>query len=380
MQGNVAIALAAMAIAACATTAASDKDKLTAERWFNVEERPDRTPRPTLVLFFETQGRENARWAREVNRIARRPDIAVVGVSPDEPAAVERFVRRHRLRFRVGAGSRCASAFGVHAFPALRRIEPQRPDDFAVIDLSGLRRLGRDWDALHEADVGRLEPWELMALAESDADGEIRVAAIDRLYHVADPNTFIRFAEERLPVEPDPWARGHLEFLADVRRGIAREDHLEPASVTAGHAFRQQPDAPEWARAREYRQASASMSPAALGERYASESVQDPCGALIRRFILQDLQNARDRKAAREVLMQILRVETDRSLRLNAVAALGKVCPVGDRQAAEFLDELAASETNVLHVRPIMEYTSRYLRTGKEDRRYDELRLPDEGQ
>jgi hypothetical protein len=367
-------------IAGCVTSAWGDEKKLTAERWFNADERADRGQRPALlILFFETQGRENARWAREVNRIARRPDLEVVGVSPDEPGEVERFIRRHRLRFRIGAGSRSASVFGVHGFPALRRIERDRPDEATVVELTGLRDLGRNWSALTGEDVSRLEQWELMALAESDADGEVRVAAIDRLYHVADPNTFIRFAEERLPVEPDPWARGHLEFLSDIRRGIARQDHEEPPSVTALHAFREQPESPEWSRAREFRAASAHMSPAALGERYALESVEDPCGAMIRRFILQDLQQSTDRKAARRVLMDILRTEQDRSLRLNAVAALGKVCRVGDREAADFLDELAAREANVLHVRPILEYTSLYLRTGKEDRRYDESQAPAEG-
>jgi hypothetical protein len=85
---------------------------------------------------------------------------------------------------------------------------------------------------------------------------------------------------------------------------------------------------------------------------------------VIRRYITEEFKNCPDRTAARAALAEIVGVDPDFSIRLVATMGLGQVCQVGDTEIADYLDGLAAAEPHLLNVKPTMEYTSDYLRTG----------------
>ena len=100
----------------------------------------------TVVLFFFTSDRETARWARRLEVVGQRPDAVVIGLTRDSKESVEEFIKRYRVRFTVGSGSRSAEAFGVRELPAVRLFRRGKDGiQEEKLDYGGLNALLENW-------------------------------------------------------------------------------------------------------------------------------------------------------------------------------------------------------------------------------------------
>lgn len=322
------------------------------------------------MFFFETDGRQREATERAIsrlNRLTARPDWLVIGLSPDRRAKVAPFIERQRIRFCVGAGSRSAKRLGVESLPGLLVIDRKGEQPRRAVPLDEVDALTPEWT--REQIQALDSPDELRAFIESDYDGMTRAARVHKLHAALDSDSFLEFVEERLPVENDAWVRGSLRFHRDAARGAPRNDERLSRSATALNSFEENQADPRWAKVRLYGASDADRADfAKLHEAYKTNASDDPADALVRRFATEDLwHRCTDRAAARELLLQIVQIDPDYSVRMIAAMALGEVCPVGDVATANLLEDLARQEPNVLRVRPMMEYVSQYLRTGEED-------------
>ncbi|RMF83476.1 MAG: hypothetical protein D6744_04580, partial [Planctomycetota bacterium] len=95
-----------------APVVAEDAMRLDARYWFNNPVFRLHDDRAVVLFLFEVRERDRSTLeaVRALNRVAARPDTVVIGLTPDGRQEVETFIRRHRVRFTVGAGSRNARA------------------------------------------------------------------------------------------------------------------------------------------------------------------------------------------------------------------------------------------------------------------------------
>jgi hypothetical protein len=344
-------------------------EKVDAKAWLNVSELPEEDADYILFFFALRSDRETDSTVRHLgmlNRLDRDPSIRVLGLTPEHPGAVEPFVKKHDVRFAVGAGSRCARRFDVRRPPALVRLK--RGQDARPLSFEEAKRLA----AGVSSHVRELSKMELREFVTGDANGHARAAAIARLYGKMERSEYIAFAESRMAEESNPWVRGRLEYFVDLAKGIPRSDEEMSDSAYAYNLFRESRDAPEWQEVRGYfkaRDEGKFATVEKLWAEYLSHDTMELQDVLVRRFVTEDLWKAADRDASRPVLMDIVAIDLDPSIRMIATMALGQVCPTGDEEAADFLDEMAAVEANITRVRPMMKYVSHMIRTGQEDER-----------
>lgn len=348
-----------------------------ARRWFNNPVFRIHDDRDVLVCFFRVDS-SFGELARKLERAARRRDVVVIALTPDKADRIERLVRDDRLTFTIGAESLSAERLRIERFPAFVLVS-RKGDDRGAKQLSG-----EEWNALSivKPPGGRPAEWTDPAIAmdviENDLDSAeteeamfLRRAAVRRFWeltHADAPEEFTRFAEARIPNEQNPWVRGELTFWLNVAKGTAMDDD-QPSGWTAA----KQALANDQALKNDFVgvQRKLQGKPTdGLESEYLKRGSDAPLDILTRQWIVSRLGHpdfeAEDKSDARGALMRILGVETDRSVRLHAVAALGRICKVGDHEAANYLDELAKVEPYVRVVRPSMEYIAEYLRTGKE--------------
>jgi hypothetical protein len=343
-------------------------EKIDAKAWFNASELPKEEADYVLLFFSlqsERESKETVRHLGMLNRLDRGPSTRVLGLTPEPPERVEPFLKEHDVRFAVGAGSRCARRFGVRRPPAL--VWLKRGEDARPLSLKEAQELAR----AVPADVRAFSKAELREYVVGDANGHARAGAIGRLYAKMGQGEYIAFAESRMPAESNPWVRGRLEYFLYLAKGIPRADDELSDSAYAYHLFRENPDAPEWQEVRKYLDAREQRAQTVeeLHAEYVKRETMVPQDVLLRRLVAGALWDAADRAAGRAALMEIVGVELDPSIRMIATMGLGKVCSTGDKEAADFLAEMAAQEENITRVRPMMEYVSHMIRTGQEDER-----------
>ena len=191
------------------------------------------------------------------------------------------------------------------------------------------------------------------------------------------PEAYLEYAEGVLPYESEPWARGRIEFLCLVARGLRDidEDYRGPSAYYQ-NAYGADPEAPEWEELRAYRQRVDHASVDAIIGEYRGHFTDKPVDVLVRRFTVGDLGGCPDRWSSRSAIMELLLDEPDDSIRMMAAAQLFDLCDRGDEEAASFLESLAETEANIRHVRPMMQYVARYIREGDPEQPEDPASAP----
>lgn len=334
--------------------------------WRNLALRPF-DQRRVLLLMFNVTDSETDVLIERLNRLSRRRDLLVLGISPDACRDVERYCEKKRIRFAVGAESKAPRRARVK-LPALfliQRAEGRsawrdvRPD--ALDELLKRPPMSTpDWNA----DIPRQE---LIDLIDSDAEGQCRSDAVRKLAELMTPEEFSDFAAERLAEEPDPWVRGAFEFARRKLTGDPLPDDRMSESARLLREYNGQPDDPRWQTVRAFVDKHRTLSAAELAQAYAAHAGDAPQDVLIRRIAVNALWEATDRDTARRALLEAAARDPDESIRLFAVMGLSEVSTPGDQSTADLLEELARIEPNILRVRPMMQYVAFYLRTGNED-------------
>lgn len=345
--------------------------ELSAKRWFNNPSFRLQDDRAVALFFFSAREapKDTEIWIKQLNRLARRPDVVVIGLTRDDPGAVEKFIQEKRIRFTVGAGSTVERGFGVTRVPVVFYRAAGGRGAPAQVERDVIDRMVSSNEQGGVQDPAKLtKDWELKSLIESDADSGTRRAAVKKLWAEHgnnDPQDFIEFAESRVSDEIDPWVRAELRHHCRLARGEPTADTQPNPSTVAFLSFKQNPDAPEWAPVKELQHAVSALSPALLLTEFEKRQTGTGGDLVSRRFIIHEVARAKDKPAARQVLMQILLQESDASNRLMAAGSLRSVCEVGDTEAAGLLDRLAEAEPHQLRARPMMEAVAEFIRTGR---------------
>lgn len=355
--------------------------EIDARHWFNNPVFRLRDDRKVILFFFKCDSKEGAKWAARLNRMTRRPDLVIIGLTDDSQSQAERFIKRRNPRFTIGAGSRTAKRLGIREMPALRVIEGKDRARVRVAEsIQVLVTMLPDW----QQSVSDIETAsDLMDFVSSDALGRNREAAIRKLFEMLPPERrgeLVALAESQLPIEPDPFVRGTLRLYRDLALGVRQTAWEQSASNAYSRDFRRDPHDAEWVAAHAFMSEKLDLpAPRLLGE-FRTHQSNDPNDIVIRRLIVERLDDrgaAAEREdpyraGARTALMEILPEEPDRSIRLAATSALARVCEFGDKEVIEFLEALAPSEPNDQLVRPMMEYVAYRLRTGIVETRFFE--------
>lgn len=345
------------------------RQEISAKHWFNNPEYRLFDDRDVILFFFDAGDRQSARWISKLERLRRRPDVVVIGLTQDDKNKAELFIKREKVRFTVGAGSPSAKSFGVRALPALRKFVRKDPAGPRIMEMDGLADYLPSWGDYGKEEVEAIkESWELAAFVESDAYGMNRQQALFKLFDTWKREEFLALAQARLPVERDPWVRNALKLLIDRAQGVDNPQPKIAASTEYRKQFSADQDDSAWAPFREYQKEIHQRTVAQLVDDYRIHGAEEPNDVLIRRTIAAHLEQ-HDRTAARRAYMELLLGEPDYFIRLRIVGGLNQTCQIGDEEAAAFLEEAARAEPNLRHVKPLMEYTSHYLRTGEEDTR-----------
>lgn len=358
-------------ISACALIGTSD---ISAREWFNNPVFKIQDDRQVLLFFFECADSKSVEMARKLNSLARRTDLVVIGLTSDDRAAVKTFIDKNRIKFTVGARSRSARQFGCTSLPTIRLIARTRSsaEDPLALDetaLSELETQDSKYGRYGQEDVGSInDVEELRAFVESNADGHSRAAAIWKLRRLTDQRDFQEFGESRLLEENSPWARGALRYLLK-NPGETAPPQGRSASAEYSAEYSKHPDDPKWQSIRQLL-AQKSKPAAEFDSEYRAHSGETAEDVLLRRLIVQQLWTAEDRANARATLFHAAESDPDRSIRMIAAMGLGRVCAIGDNEAADFLGQLAENESDLLQTRPMMEYVSEVIRTGIEDARF----------
>lgn len=339
--------------------------------WVGAENLDEASRADNIVLLcFDAKEPLSPRVLRKLGRLRRQKGLFFVGLTPDEPRLAERYFRRYRLRFPIGARAKLEPLLGVRELPALIVVSASAT---SVSDLrsavgqansspAGKRDVEDDEAALRAAGTDRDK---LVDFLFSDADGHARCAALDQLFRQMDSDEFLALADDSLTLEGNPWVRGKLRYLSAVARGGPRDEDGFSESADVFRRFIRNRQEPEWAWADAYIEFADEAAPPRLVDEYFTRLTEDPQDTLRRRIITQELWAKG--AAARGVLLQILASEPDRSNRMLAAMGLNKVCHVGDAEAVDALLAAAAVEPNDLQTRPMMEYVAFRLRTGNDD-------------
>lgn len=341
----------------------SDLD-LEARGWINNPEFKLRDQRDVLVYFFELPAKAND--VQLLNRLMRRRNLVVIGLTSASLPRTKAFVEKSHARFCVGAGSKTAKKLRIDRFPDFRLIR-RGSSEAETIDVAQLSQWADESDSKESDEIRRLKD----AVAGA-ATGSSRISSIQRLWEAyagSEGDEFVQIAEAQIAAEKNPWVRGEWRYWLEMASSDAPYDSETPPSQVALQEFRSAGDDPRWAEVSDLMH-NRSHSAQELFDIYDKHGSTQPGDLLMRLFSLDrlgELTDPKDRAAARNKLFTSVREETDRTLRLHAVGALGKIAPIGDRETIDFLSSQVENEPSVRHVRAAMEYTIEYLRTGQDD-------------
>ncbi len=354
--------------------------ELKARAWFQPASIRLPDERTYVLLFFTSlQPREVAPLIAKLNKLHRRKDVVVVGLSPESEARVKKFIDQEKIRFTVGAGSPTYRDFKIKRFPQVLVVEPSRGEkrgERVFLDMESLDRRFRTAPEEQTMESGGFEsdsPVELLRRhALGDENDRERARAVGLLRKRLDATEFMQLCDEILEREYAPSLRGAVAYqkhLADP--SIEQKEELFAPSVLGRKDLRANPEDPKWDPVYRYYEGVADRSADDLFDDYLARLTDDAVDVQIRNSIPRYLErlgesDAAARPIARRHLMEMLTSEPDAAIRQRIVGALGILCSPGDFEAADFLEKRLQTETNVRLVRPMMEYHIRRLRTGEE--------------
>lgn len=348
---------------------------LQAEAWFNPSSIRVPDDRTYVLFFFMTfQKDDPGRWIAMLNKLHRRRDVVVVGLSPESKERVEKFIKKRKVRFTIGAQSRAYKDFKIKRFPQLVILQSGARGEqsrWTVPDTASLSEWFPDVPLDEPLESGAFNEKSAVELlkrhAREDADYSEQKRAVKLLREKLPPEEFMDFCDEILAYEYRPALRGAISYqkhLADPNAPV-KEPLLAP-SVRASHSFKKNANDPKWNPYHDYFSQIDDRTSEQLVQDFYDHRTDDPIDLLIRRGLPYELVKRPDKENVRSSLMQILLDEPDSAVRQRIVGALSEVCGPGDFEAADFLDTQLKTETNIRVVRPMMEYVIRYLRTGEE--------------
>lgn len=372
-----------LALVASGATGRGDPPlELDAKVWWRPP--PIRVPddRTYVVLFFTTVQEEKvAPLIRRLNRMDQRKDVVVVGLSPQEAGRVEAFIKRHNVRFAVGAGSRTHKnkRFAFKEWPHLVVVRQPIHDELVIVPLSDLSAVEALLPPPESAEPsvasgGFDENLPAEVLREhvlGDPDQSARLEALRLLREKMPPGDFMRFCDEIMDLDRGPDANditwwGHVGYekhLADP--DVPEKQPVWAPSVKVSHEYHQTPNDPRWRAFERYVEAIDARSAQELRADFFAHLTDQPDDLLIRREIARHIGQCADTENARRILMELIPGEPDFVIRQRLVGGLMDVCEVGDVEVADFLEQRLAEEDNIRFVRPMMRYVLRYLRTGE---------------
>lgn len=211
-----------------------DAKGVTAEKWINrLTIRFDGDAR-TVILFFDSKQTQDLRDSVErLNKIARRNDVVVIGVTPEREDRAREVIRKFGMRFAVGVQSSSYKAFNVKRFPQVVYIERNKVT--AIEDFDWVERQLGDPPDMNSGSPEELDEESLMELI----DVQDRLDLLETLRIRTDPGEFVSYCD-RLAAKRDeglPWWSGELQYqrhLAD-----ATETPKQPESTPARDARRE---------------------------------------------------------------------------------------------------------------------------------------------
>lgn len=378
--------LAGLVVSACALFCAGtseDAIEISANHWFNPITIRVPEERTYMLLFFSTvQGKdETKRYLTRLDKLRRKRDTVVMGLSAESSERVDKFVEKHGIRFPVGAESKAYKRFLIKKFPMLVVLDFAERATHAQGMAWSLDQLD-DYVGRSDDDVGFISgefdeassTAQLEDHARHDPDTARRRRALELLRDRMEESAFIELCDNLLESADSHLMRGEIAYqrqLADPTV-LDKEPFVAP-SVQAGRSRRENPDAPQWDRLREYEISASELSTEQLVADFFDHQTDamDPESLLIRREIASRFNTISedgsvDEKAdARAKLMSMLPGETDAAVRLWLVGALWTTTVPGDLEVADFLTEQLKTEPNVRSVRPMMETVIRCLQTGE---------------
>ncbi len=375
-MGIHVVLLLAVLSAPSEARSAPGRVELQAEAWFNslsIRVPEDRT---YVLFFFSTvQEREAKPWIEKLNKINRREDTVVIGLSAESKERVSKYVEQQKVQFAVGAKSKAYKKFSIKQFPQVLVLSPKRRSGDIAPETIDLERLDRRFAP--PAEVGPLtsgafdedSPLDLLR-RHAREDSEDKLRALGLLRKRIPPEEFMEFCDQLLEEEENFFRRGDVLFqrqLADPSIPESEKEPLLPPSSEARRLSRENPDDAQWVPVRDYVEGADERTAEQLFQDYLDHPGDNPADVMIRRNIPDYLARTPDKQRARELLMQMLPMEPDAATRMGiAFSFANEVCQPGDFEVADFLEQQLQTEKNVRTARPAMEYVIRYLRTGEE--------------
>lgn len=357
--------------------------ELNAKIW--IQKQSIRIPedRTYLLFFFTTfQPKETQPYLARLNRLHARKDTIVVGLCAESGEKVKKFIQKEKIRFSVGAGSPSYKRFNIKKFPQLIVLSPQGVDQDAVQAVPSIEWLDlrfpdeSDYPTLESGAFDEHSPVELLKRhGREDSAVDDRRRAVRLLRDRLAADEFMRYCDELLQDPKNrftPSMNGFISYskhLADPNSPV--KEPLLAGSTQARRDMDADPVDSRWEEVKDYYER--------IGDRTADELLSDfhdhlsdkPANLLIRHQIARSMERLvhegqADPDVAQEYLMQMFPLEADPANRQRIVGAIGMISKPGDFSCADFLEAQLRTESNIRSVRPVLEYTIRYLRTGEE--------------
>ncbi|MBI1824919.1 MAG: redoxin domain-containing protein [Planctomycetes bacterium] len=372
------IAITILAITVGGAEREAKQVELEAETWINAPAIVFPDNRSYVVLFFSTESdkekrEETEKLIEKLQKVAKRKDYLVILLSPNKEAAVRRFIKKEKIEFPVGSGTKSNKQFKIEDYPKLIILERtadgklapwnDMPVNYLDSLVPGETSSGLDSGAFDEGS-----PTEtLTRYAREDPSDDSREKALEILRGRMSIEAFLKLCGSLLAeANPATQTYGKIEYqrqLADPSV-TEKQPRYSPCAL-ASKARRANPSDVCWARVNEYEQAVSGKPLNQLWTDYHASATDEPSDLLIRMSIVDDLANRTDKAGARSLLMQMFPLETDFAVRLHVVGSMMDACGPGDTEAADFLEAQLAHETNIRSVRPLMLATIHYLHTGE---------------
>ncbi len=346
-----------------------DAKAVTAEKWINrLSLRFDNDAR-YLILFFDTKQTRGLRETVErLNKLARRSDVVVVGVTPEREQRVRKFLREYRVRFAIGVQSSSYKSFEVKRFPHVVYIEDQKST--FIEDLESLQdRLGEPPKVKGELPPEELDVEDL----KQRIDAEDRMDLLETLRIRTEPEAFLRFCDalaSKRNEEGIPWWQGNLAYqrhLVDDTFEIKQSDSTPARDVWMES---RRLGTRKWVEVREMYASRNSWSPAEVLDVYAKHLGDSPEDIVYRADWIMEIGRSGNTSHV-DALLDMLEIEGDAAMRNRIAAAIGEIhtstpLPNPERAIRRLQDALEV-EDNIKWGRSGLQLTLDLLRMNPEE-------------
>ncbi|MEK6676689.1 MAG: hypothetical protein AABZ47_13685 [Planctomycetota bacterium] len=309
-------------------TSTDDPDRaheIRAKSWLNAQPvRLFDSPKVALVAFFATGSSDSEKLLKSLNRLHQRysteKHLLVVGLTAEDCQRTEAYLRRKRLRFKVGCGSDTAQQYSAKAMPLVILVDLKQQRVLWRAEGTGIE--AREMEAAVAARVG----------LPGDADRSARLAAAE----LADRGVYMAHAEEVLRTVED--TVGAILVSRPTGEPLQPEDLLPIAELY------------------EQNLPSDPLGPDARSESLARSfltGAQEETGYGM--LAASGRLSEESRREVQDRTLSILEDDPDMGVRLNAAINLGRLIGrQGDAELLEALRSLNQSERHPLvrgHIR-----------------------------